>query len=110
MFTGQILDGRYEILKEIGRGGMARVYLAMDVRLHKSWAVKEIRKDGQDGEHKVAVSSLLAEAEMMKKLDAYSTAQLTSIYYTVITDIDSLWVMTKTTIELTTLKKDGHSI
>ena len=69
MFTGQILDGRYEILKEIGRGGMARVYLAMDVRLHKSWAVKEIRKDGQDGEHKVAVSSLLAEAEMMKKLD-----------------------------------------
>ena len=69
MFTGQILDGRYEILKEIGRGGMARVYLAMDVRLQKSWAVKEIRKDGQDGEHKVAVSSLLAEAEMMKKLD-----------------------------------------
>lgn len=69
MFTGQILDGRYEILKEIGRGGMAVVYLAVDVRLHKSWAVKEIRKGGQNGERKVAVQSLMAEAAMMKRLD-----------------------------------------
>ena len=39
---GEIIDGRYEILKEIGRGGMSIVYLAMDNRLNKSIVVKEI--------------------------------------------------------------------
>ena len=41
---GEIIDGRYEILKEIGRGGMSIVYLAMDNRLNKSIVVKEIRR------------------------------------------------------------------
>ncbi len=69
MFIGQILDGRYEILKEIGRGGMSTVYMAVDVRLHKSWAVKEIRKGDSKGGDSVTVHSFMAEAEMMKKLD-----------------------------------------
>ncbi len=37
---GSVLEGKYEILKEIGRGGMSIVYLAMDARLNKQWAVK----------------------------------------------------------------------
>ena len=41
---GTVIDGKYEVLKEIGRGGMSIVYLAMDRRLNKQWAVKEIRK------------------------------------------------------------------
>ena len=40
---GTVLDGKYEILKEIGRGGMSIVYLARDNRLNKQWAVKEIK-------------------------------------------------------------------
>ena len=43
---GTIIDGKYEILKEIGRGGMSVVYLAMDSRLNKQWAVKEVKKQG----------------------------------------------------------------
>ena len=43
---GTIIDGKYQILKEIGRGGMSVVYLAMDTHLNKQWAVKEIRKKG----------------------------------------------------------------
>ena len=43
---GTVLDGKYEILKEIGRGGMSIVYLAMDNRLNKQWAIKEIKNDG----------------------------------------------------------------
>ena len=30
---GTVLDGKYEILKEIGRGGMSIFYLARDNRL-----------------------------------------------------------------------------
>ncbi|MCM1543482.1 MAG: serine/threonine protein kinase, partial [Blautia sp.] len=66
---GSVLDGKYEILTEIGRGGMSVVYLAMDTHLNKQWAVKEIRKKGSGKNDEVVVNSLLAEANMMKKLD-----------------------------------------
>ena len=39
---GEVIEGKYEILKEVGRGGMSVVYLAMDNRLNKQWAVKDI--------------------------------------------------------------------
>ena len=66
---GSVIDGKYEILKEIGRGGMSIVYLAMDKHLNKQWAVKEIRKRGKDKNDTVVVNSLLAEANLMKRLD-----------------------------------------
>ena len=43
---GTIIEGKYEILRQIGKGGMSVVYLAMDTHLNKQWAVKEIRKKG----------------------------------------------------------------
>ena len=43
---GSVIAGKYEILTEIGHGGMSVVYLAMDTHLNKQWAVKEIRKKG----------------------------------------------------------------
>lgn len=66
---GTIIDDKYEILKEIGHGGMSVVYLAMDKRLNKQWAVKEIRKTSNGKNNEVIVNSLLAEANLMKKLD-----------------------------------------
>lgn len=66
---GTIVDGKYEILKEIGRGGMSIVYLAMDNRLNKQWAVKEIKKEISDRNNEIIVQSLLAEANLMKRLD-----------------------------------------
>lgn len=65
---GTIIDGKYEILKKIGQGGMSIVYLAMDNRLNKQWAVKEIKKK-ENSDNKVVVQSLLAEANLLKKLD-----------------------------------------
>lgn len=44
---GEIVGGKYEILKEIGQGGMSTVYLVMDTRLKKNWAMKEVRKEGR---------------------------------------------------------------
>ena len=38
--VGDVLDGRYEILAKLARGGMATVYRARDTRLHRIVAVK----------------------------------------------------------------------
>ena len=66
---GNVIDGKYEILKEVGRGGMSVVYLAMDNRLNKQWAIKEIKKKGTNSENQIVVQSLLSEANLMKRLD-----------------------------------------
>ncbi len=66
---GEIIDGKYEVLREVGRGGMSVVYLAMDKRLNKQWAIKEFRKDKDDVSKQVALKALLDEANLMKKLD-----------------------------------------
>ena len=38
--VGHVLDGRYEILRKLARGGMAGVYLASDRRLTRTVAIK----------------------------------------------------------------------
>lgn len=74
----KIIDHKYELLTEVGKGGSATVYLARDTRLNKNWAVKEIKKnviiDGLSAEN-----SLLAEAELMKKLDHPSLPRIVDI-------------------------------
>ncbi len=42
---GQRINGRYEIVRTIGEGGMANVYLAYDVILNRNVAVKILRGD-----------------------------------------------------------------
>lgn len=76
---GSVIDGKYEILRKIGQGGMSVVYLAMDTHLNKQWAVKEIRKKGNGKEDVVIVNSLLAEANMMKNLDHPSLPRIVDI-------------------------------
>ena len=60
---GSVIDGKYKILNIVGRGGMSIVYLAMNEKANKQWAIKEIiKKDYRnlDMERK--------EIEMMKRL------------------------------------------
>ena len=42
---GQLIDNRYKIIKSIGEGGMANVYLAFDTILEREVAVKILRGD-----------------------------------------------------------------
>ena len=42
--NGMIVDGKYKILNKIGQGGMSTVYLAMNERANRQWAIKEIKK------------------------------------------------------------------
>lgn len=64
---GQVIDKKYKILNKIGQGGMSTVYLAMNERANKQWAIKEIRKDAV-ADAKVVRQSLLVESEMLKAL------------------------------------------
>lgn len=86
---GTLIDGKYEVLREIGRGGMSVVYLAMDTRLNKQWAVKEIARKANDANNEIVVSSLLAEANLMKKLDHPSLPRIVDI----IEEHDTIYVV-----------------
>lgn len=65
---GTVLDGKYEIWKEVGRGGMSIVYLARDNRLNKQWAVKEIKNDGSKSTTTL-LKGLEREANILKNVD-----------------------------------------
>ena len=65
---GSIVDGKYKILNKIGQGGMSIVYLAMNERANKPWAIKEIRKDGVSN-YEVVKQNLIAETDILKRLN-----------------------------------------
>ena len=41
---GTVIDEKYKIINIIGHGGMSTVYLAINEKANKPWAVKEVRK------------------------------------------------------------------
>lgn len=65
--VGDLIDGKYKILNEIGRGGMSMVYLAINEKANKPWAVKEVRKNGISNRELVK-QSLMVEINLLKKL------------------------------------------
>lgn len=78
---GSLVEGKYKILNKIGQGGMSRVYLAMNERANKQWAVKEVRKDGLQN-FQVVKQGLLAETEMLKKLSHPNLPEIVDIIET----------------------------
>lgn len=66
--VGMVLDGKYEILKQIGQGGMSIVYVAIDNRLNKQWAVKELKNDGTQSVEAL-LKGIEREANILKKVD-----------------------------------------
>ena len=64
---GSVVDGKYKILNEIGRGGMSTVYLAVNERANKPWAIKEVRKEGVEN-FEIVKQSQIIETNLLKKL------------------------------------------
>ena len=77
--VGQTIDDKYEILKLIGQGGMSKVYLAMDKRLNKQWAIKEIEKKAKDKNNEIVIQSAIAEANLIKQLDHPAIVRIVDI-------------------------------
>ncbi len=77
---GDIVAGKYELVRQIGQGGMAVVYEAMHLRLHQRLAIKVLRPDIQD------LQQVLARFER----EARATAQLRSVHTARVVDVDTL--------------------
>ena len=68
------LQGRYEIIKEIGSGGMGVVYLAKSRSVGNLWAIKRIlKKEGADFD-------FLAEPNILKKLSHPALPRIVDIF------------------------------
>ena len=86
---GDILDGKYRILALIGKGGMSKVWLAMDNTINKEWAIKEIDKKSIEYRQTVNENETLSEIEIMKKLDHPSLPRIVNVIDT----SDTLYVI-----------------
>lgn len=64
---GSLIDGKYKILNKVGQGGMSVVYLAMNEKANKQWAIKVVRKDGVK-DFEIVKQGLVAETDLLKKL------------------------------------------
>ena len=67
MRAGYAINGRYRIIRSLGEGGMANVYLAYDLILEREVAVKLLRLDLSDD--KAAIRRFQREANSLIELD-----------------------------------------
>lgn len=75
---GSLVDGKYKILNKVGQGGMSIVYLAMNEKANKQWAIKEVRKDGIK-DFEVVKQGLVVETDMLKKLSHPSLPSIVDV-------------------------------
>ncbi len=69
LVKGDIVKGRYEILRLIGGGGTSRVFLAADLRLsNKQWAIKEVDRRATDPAGRPIEQCLASEAYLLSRL------------------------------------------
>ena len=86
---GSLVDGKYKILSKVGQGGMSVVYMAINEKANKTWAVKEVRKDGVL-DFEAVKQRLVAETDILKKI---SHPNLPSIIDVINTDDSYIIIM-----------------
>ena len=95
---GSLVDGKYKILNKVGQGGMSVVYLAMNEKANKQWAVKEVRKDGIK-DFEIVKQGLVAETDILKKLNHPSLPSIVDVI-----DADNSFIIIMDYIEGNSLK------
>jgi len=72
---GEILDGKYEVIRALGQGGMSTVYLCKNNKLGNLWAVKEVSEEVKE------YMDLKAEADILKNLCHPGIPRIVDIFY-----------------------------
>lgn len=72
---GKNIDGRYQILEEVGKGGMARVYKSRDKQLNRLVALKVLKEDYKDDKEFIRRFNVEAQAAA-----SLSNPHIVSIY------------------------------
>jgi len=73
--TNVVLMGRYQVQRELGRGGMGAVYLAFDLQHRKSVAIKVARLGGAE-----ARAQFRREALYLQKLTHHSLPRVLDVF------------------------------
>ncbi|GAA3234441.1 hypothetical protein GCM10020256_51440 [Streptomyces thermocoprophilus] len=88
--SGLLVADRYRLVESIGRGGMGRVWRAVDEILDRLVAVKEIRIDGQDAEdERTRRERTLREARATARIDHPNVVRV----YDVVDEGERLWIV-----------------
>ena len=78
---GSLIDGRYRILTKVGQGGMSIVYLSIDERSNRQYAVKEIRREGIR-DFDTIIAAFRKEADLLKIMNHPAIPRVVDIIYT----------------------------
>ena len=90
----KILNGRYQIVELIGRGGMAYVYKAKDLKLNRFVAVKVLREEYTDNEQFIKKfdreSQAAAGLSHPNIVSVYDVGVQDNIYYIIMEYVDGI--------------------
>ena len=87
-YIGKTVDGKYEVLKLIGRGGFYTTYLVRNIHVNKTWAMKVCDKKNRHYSPSIR-ENILTEPYMMQKLDHPAIPKVVDI----IEDEDSIFII-----------------
>lgn len=94
MINGQILNERYKLIRPIGDGGMAKVYLARDIILHRDVAIKILRMEYSNDQEFIERFRREAESTISLSHDnivnIYDVGQEDDIYYIVMEYVEGM--------------------
>lgn len=72
--SGEILNSRYRVLRELGRGGTAVVFLVEDLHSGERWAAKEYKKEKE--KNSITQEDVRSQSEILRALKHPSIPRL----------------------------------
>ena len=66
--VGDLVDGKYRIIAQTGKGGMSTVWLALNEKVNKQWAIKEVKKSSSSTSDQIIKQNLVTEAGILRHL------------------------------------------